>query len=156
MSDRRMLMSRWNPRSEWYTPRWLFAELDREFHFTLDPCAIPESALCARFYTPDDDGLIQPWAPGVCFVNPPWTHAAKWVAKAADEARLGATVVLLVPSRTETDWWHDLVWGKAEVRWIRGKLSFKDGYASLRAGRPRGDSPWPCCLVIFRPKAMSQ
>lgn len=54
-------------RHDWETPPDFFAELDKEFHFTLDPCAEPETAKCEKYYTKEDDGLMQDWGGRPCF-----------------------------------------------------------------------------------------
>lgn len=127
----------------WETPRALFAALDAEFGFTLDACALPGNAKCARYYTPEDDGLAQPWH-GVTFCNPPYGRKLiHWIRKAAESARAGATVVCLVPARTDTSWWHDWVMPHAEVRFLRGRLYFGPG-EDLRA-------PFPSAVAVFRP-----
>lgn len=105
----------------WGTPQDLFDELDAEFHFDLDVCALPENAKCERYYTPEQDGLVQEWA-GTCWCNPPYgRQIGKWVKKASE---CGTTVVMLVPARTDTKWFHDYIYGKAEVRFLRGRLHF--------------------------------
>jgi phage N-6-adenine-methyltransferase len=128
---------------EWATPLELFITLDAEFGFTLDPCATPENATCRRYFTRDIDGLAQDWSGEVVFMNPPYGHAiGKWIAKASNEARRGATVVCLVPARTDTRWWHDYCL-RGEVRFIRGRLKF---------GGSRNSAPFPSAVVIFRPE----
>ena len=90
----------------WPTPDSLFEKLDREFRFTLDVCALPENAKCSRFFTPDDDGLLQPWQ-GVVWCNPPYGNRINdWCEKAFRESHNGATVVILLPARTDTRWFH--------------------------------------------------
>jgi phage N-6-adenine-methyltransferase len=127
----------------WETPRALFAGLDAEFGFTLDVCALPGNAKCARYYTPEDDGLAQPWH-GVAFCNPPYGRKLiHWIRKAAESARAGATVVCLFPARTDTSWFHDIIVPNAEVRFLRGRLYFGPG-EDLRA-------PFPSAVAIFRP-----
>jgi len=129
----------------WETPPELFAELDAEFHFTLDPCCVAATAKCARFFTPADDGLSQSWAGERVFMNPPYgRELATWMKKAQREARNGALVVCLVPARTGTAWWHDLVLGNAEVRYLRGRVAF------LLDGK-RGDPTFDSAVVIYRP-----
>ena len=139
---------------EWSTPQDLFDELDREFRFGLDPCATPENAKCAEFYTKEDDGLSKHWGGMFCasvFVNPPYGRQIKqWVKKAAQEAREGATVVMLIPARTDTAWWHDYIWDTAkqqpkqgvEVRFLRGRVKF---------GGHRSGAPFPSAVVVFQP-----
>jgi phage N-6-adenine-methyltransferase len=130
-------------REGWGTPPDLFAALDREFGFTLDACASAENATCARYYSREDDGLAQPWA-GVVFCNPPYgREIGRWVRKAAESARSGATVVCLLPARTDTHWWH--CWAmRGEIRFLRGRLRFVGA---------RWNAPFPSAVVIFRPGA---
>jgi phage N-6-adenine-methyltransferase len=131
-------------RSNWGTPPEIFLPLDAEFHFTLDVCASPENAKCARYYTVADDALTQPW-PGVCWMNPPYgTGIAAWIRKAYTSSLEGATVVCLVKSTTDTQWWHTYT-PHAEVRWIPGRVRF----VGAEAG-----APFPVCVVIFRPRAV--
>ena len=126
----------------WETPRDFFDKLDAEFHFNLDVCALPENAKCAAFYSPDVDGLSQPWY-GNCWCNPPYgRQVGRWVAKAAQSAAEGATVVMLLPARTDTAWFHDYIYGRAEVRFVRGRLKF---------GGSTNSAPFPSMVVIFRP-----
>lgn len=130
---------------EWTTPRDLFDELDREFHFTLDVASTDENALCERHYTKDDDGLSQPWT-GAVWCNPPYGRKiVRWVERAA-KTNEGGVTVCLVPARTDTAWWHDWVVGHAtEVRFIRGRLKF---------GNSKSGAPFPSAVVIYdkRPK----
>ena len=130
----------------WATPPAFFATIDREFGFTLDVCALPDNAKCPRFYSPAEDGLKQAWE-GVCWCNPSYgKEIAQWVSKARDSAASGAaTVVCLVPARTDTRWWHELVLPHAaEVRYVRGRLRFGDAVSS---------ASFPSALVIYRPAA---
>lgn len=127
---------------EWATPSSTFAELDAEFHFTLDPCATDQNHKCARYYTREQDGLAQDWGGGKVFCNPPYGRAIKdWVRKCHDEARKPDTlVVLLIPARTDTAYFHDYIYHKArEVRFVRGRLHFNDA----------GPAPFPSMIVVF-------
>ncbi|MFE4203797.1 DNA N-6-adenine-methyltransferase, partial [Aneurinibacillus aneurinilyticus] len=93
---------------EWATPQDFFDQLNEEFKFTLDPCATHESAKCARYFTEEDNGLAQDWAGEVVFMNPPYGRVlGQWVKKAFEESVKGATVVCLLPARTDTRWFHD-------------------------------------------------
>lgn len=128
----------------WSTPQELFDELNKEFSFQLDPCALPCNAKCARFYTPDDDGLLQPWLGLRVFCNPPYGRkVGDWVRKAYCEAQLGALVVMLLPARTDTAYFHDYIYNKAEIRFIRGRLKF---------GGCKNTAPFPSMVVIFGQK----
>jgi phage N-6-adenine-methyltransferase len=127
----------------WETPQDLFDELDREFGFTLDVCAVKSNAKCPRFFSPLEDGLAQTWE-GVCWCNPPYGRKiGKWVQKAFESARRGATVVMLVPARTDTAWWHDYIQGYAEIRFLRGRLKFGGGANS---------APFPSAIAVFARK----
>lgn len=130
--------------SEWATPDWLFQALDAKFDFTLDPCATPTNAKCPTFFTAQEDGLRQDWAGHTVFMNPPYGSAiGAWMRKAFESARLGATVVCLVPARTDTKWWHEYA-VRGEIRFLRGRLRFKD---SIHA------APFPSAIIVFRPAA---
>ncbi len=127
-------------RHTWETPRELFGRLDREFSFTLDVCAFPETAKCERYFTPVDDGLAKEWS-GVCWMNPPYgREIGKWMQKAFEASKHGCTVVCLVPARTDTEWWHRFSL-KGEVRFLRGRLKF---------GGAKSGAPFPSAIVIFR------
>lgn len=128
--------------NEWGTPQKLFDQLDAEFHFTLDPCSTHENAKCVKHYTIEDDGLSQSWDGERVFCNPPYgKDIPKWVKKAASS---NATVVMLIPARTDVSWFHDYIYGKAEIRFLRGRLQFvKEDGTSNR------DSPFPSMVVIF-------
>lgn len=128
--------------AEWETPWPFFRRLDAEFRFTLDVCARPENAKCAWYFSPEQDGLRQPWAPETCFMNPPYgREIGKWVKKAFLEAQKGATVVCLLPARTDTAWWHEYVMRAAEIRFVKGRLRF---------GGAANGAPFPSAVVVFR------
>ena len=142
---------------EWETPPDFFAKLNAEFRFTLDPCALPETAKCPTYFTPDDDGLSRPWiAPGggAVFCNPPYSRRTKdkpgqedWIRKAAVEgSRPGAVVVMLIPARTDTIAFHEYIYNKAEIRLIKGRLRFRVN------GKAGDAAPFPSMLAIFRGK----
>lgn len=123
----------------WETPQNFFDELDKEFHFSCDVCATRENAKCAKFYTPEQDGLKQTWGGGILWLNPPYgREIGKWVKKASES---NATVVCLLPARTDTRWFHDYIYGKAEIRFVRGRLKF---------GGSKNSAPFPSMVVIFR------
>lgn len=126
---------------EWTTPQDLFDTLNAEFKFDLDVCALPSSAKCKRYFSPEDDGLAQKWK-GTCWMNPPYGDVIKdWVAKALESAGEGATIVCLVPARVDTGWWFDNCrWG--EIRFIRGRLKFGESTMS---------APFPSAVVVFGP-----
>lgn len=125
----------------WETPQDLFDNLDSEFHFTLDVCAVKENAKCKNFYSPEQDGLSQPWT-GRVWCNPPYgRQIGKWVRRALFASAAGATVVMLLPARTDTKWFHEYIDHKAEIRFIRGRLKF---------GGAKNGAPFPSMVCIFR------
>lgn len=129
--------------AEWATPQAFFDELNKEFDFTLDPCATPQNAKCARYFTKEIDGLSQSWSGEKVFCNPPYGRdISKWVAKAYSETLSGAKlVVMLIPARTDTTYFHDYIYQKHEVRFIRGRLHFNES---------KNAAPFPSMVVVMR------
>jgi site-specific DNA-methyltransferase (adenine-specific) len=126
--------------NEWSTPQDFFNQLNKEFNFTLDPCATKENAKCPKFYTMEDDGLSKPWDQEIVFCNPPYGREIKhWVKKASET--VGGVVVMLIPARTDTIYFHDYIYNKAEIRFIRGRLKF---------GNSKSPAPFPSMVVVFR------
>ena len=127
---------------EWPTPSPIFEELDSEFHFDLDVCATDENHKCTNYFTKRLDGLSQNWGGHRVFCNPPYSEISKWVEKAFRETRTDNTlVVLLIPSRTDTRYFHDYIYQRSEIRFIKGRLKFGDNINS---------APFPSMIVIFR------
>ena len=127
---------------DWSTPQATFDALNREFSFTLDPCASATNYKCPRYFTKADNGLVQDWGTSSVFCNPPYGRGiADWMAKADEASRLGATVVMLVPARTDTRWFHKFAITR-EVRFLQGRLKF---------GNATHAAPFGCILVVFRP-----
>ena len=131
----------------WGTPPELFEKLDAEYHFVLDPAATKETAKCRLYYTPEDDGLHQSWnRGGAVFCNPPYgRQIGHWVKKAYEEAhKMAWPVVLLIPARTDTSYFHEYILGKAGIRFLRGRVRF------LREDGSRGDAaPSPSMIVVY-------
>lgn len=126
---------------EWPTPQDMFDRLNARFHFTLDVCATPENAKCPVFFTKEVDGLAQKWS-GICWMNPPYGRAMiAWLKKAVEEKANGVTTVALIPARTNTGWWHDIVQPNADVEFVRGRPKFGGATHGL---------PQPLALAIFR------
>ena len=110
----------------WATPQDFFDNLNEEFHFTLDPCANEENHKCDLFFTKEQDGLTQDWGGHVVFCNPPYgKEIAGWVRYSYEQSqKQNTTVVMLIPARTDTRYFHDYIYGKAEIRFIKGRLKF--------------------------------
>lgn len=130
--------------NDWSTPQDFFDELNTEFQFTLDPCADKYNHKCEKYYTEEDDGLLQDWGGEIVFCNPPYGKAIKdWVRKAYIEGcKPNTTVVMLIPARTDTTYFHDYIYHDAkEIRFIRGRLKF---------GNSKNAAPFPSMVVIYR------
>lgn len=116
---------------EWATPTETYAALHAEFNFIDDACPLGGSV----------NGLMREWN-SPCYVNPPYSEIGPWMEKAKMEADVGKTVVLLVPSRTDTAWWHKYAMRAREIRFIRGRLKF---------GGAKHGAPFPSAVIIFGP-----
>lgn len=133
---------------EWATPPAIYAALEKEFGFTLDAAACGSNAKHIRYVSKDTDALAIGWTGERVFCNPPYGRGMdRWVEKALHEAREGALVVMLLPARTDTIWFHRLVLPHAEIRFIQGRLSYTVG---MVAGR-RGRAPFGSMVAVFRP-----
>lgn len=122
----------------WETPQWLFDKLNDEWRFETDVCAVESNKKCAHYYSPEQDGLSQKWG-GCCWCNPPYgREIGKWVKKAAES---DATVVMLLPARTDTKWFHDYCLKYGEITFLRGRLKFGDS---------KNSAPFPSMIVVFR------
>ena len=126
----------------WATPNDFFDKLNDEFRFTLDPCSTHENAKCYKHFTEEENGLLQDWGNEVVFCNPPYGRQIKdWVKKSYEESQKGnTTVVMLIPARTDTIYFHEYIYHKAEIRFIKGRLKF---------GNAKNSAPFPSMVVIF-------
>ena len=129
---------------EWATPQDFFDRLNAEFKFTLDPCASAENHKCDKYYTKVEDGLIQDWSGETVFCNPPYgREIGRWVCKCFHEVFDGKCpcAVMLIPARTDTRWFHDYIYNKAEIRFIPGRLKFNS---------QKNSAPFPSMVVVFQ------
>ena len=138
-------------RQDWATPQNIFDELNEEFEFTLDPCCTEKTAKCKTFFTPLDDGLSKSWEGHRCFVNPPLgREQAAWIKKGYLESlKLNTTVVFLIPARTDTIAFHNYIYKKSEIRFIKGRLKFINPDSKT----PEKDwtaAPFPSMICILR------
>lgn len=142
-----------NKNNAWCTPRDFYNKLNKEFNFTLDPCCMRKSALCKTYFTPEEDGLRQSWVGHTVFVNPPYgRQIGKWVKKCYEEGKKeNTTVVMLIPSRTDTRYFHDYIYHKAEIRFIKGRLKFVDmDFKGDEKDRKMSPAPFPSMVVVFK------
>ena len=128
---------------QWATPQWFYDELNKEFNFNLDPCADDHNHKCERYFTREQNGLSQSWGGSNVFCNPPYgREIGKWVQKSFEESKKPNTmVVMLIPARTDTKWFHEYIYNKAEVRFLKGRLKFGDS---------KNSAPFPSMVVIFK------
>ena len=126
----------------WETPIDFFNLINEEFNFSLDVCAEEETAKCKNFFTKEMNAFNYKWE-GVCYMNPPYgREIGKWIEKAYVESLGGATVVCLIPARTDTKYWHEFIFPHAhEIRFIKGRLKF---------GNSKNSAPFPSALVVFK------
>ncbi len=128
---------------QWATPQEFFNKLDWRFGpFDLDPCATPHNTKCANFYTEAEDGLSKDWTGHTAFINPPYGRGIdKWIKKAYEAAQKPDTkIVMLIPARTDTRYWHDYVMKASEIYFVKGRLKF---------GNSDNSAPFPSAVVVF-------
>lgn len=127
---------------DWPTDRADFAALDAEFRFTVDAAAAPENACLPRYWSEVDEGLMQTWAGERVYMNPPYgRQLPRWIEKAWNEQRAAEVIVALIPARVDTSYWHDYIFGHAEIRFLRGRLRFHGSGNSC---------PFPVAVVVWR------
>lgn len=143
--------------NEWETPQDFYEDLDKEFHFTLDPCCQEYNHKCKKYYTSDMDGFNKSWKGEVVFCNPPYgREIGKWVKKCYEESKKENTiVVMLIPSRTDTRWFHDYIYNKdnVEIRFIKGRLKFINRLLpswNVEGNFKLQSAPFPSMVVIFK------
>jgi len=131
----------------WTTPQEFYDKLNEEFNFSLEPCCSKESAKCEKFFTEEDDGLKQDLSNDVVFMNSPYgREIPQWIEKAHNEYLKGATVVCLIPSRTDTRYWHNWIFplyyeNKIEIRFLKGRLKF---------GNAKTSAPFPSVVIVYK------
>ena len=133
----------------WETPQDLFEELNKEFDFTLDACADATNHKCPFYFTKEDDGLSMDWGGHIVFCNPPYgREIGEWVKKAYETMKNSwnykykTIVVMLIPSRTDTKWFHEYIYNQpnVKVRFLKGRLKF---------GNSKNSAPFPSMIVVF-------
>ena len=126
---------------EWETPQDLFNKLNNEFNFTVDVASSELNYKCKKHYTQKEDGLVQNWNNEVAWCNPPYGRKiGEWVKKASESK---AIIVMLLPARTDTKWFHNYIYNKQniEIRFIKGRLKF---------GNSKNSAPFTSMIVIFK------
>lgn len=127
----------------WATPQAFFDKLNDKYNFTLDVCADMSNRKCELYYSISDNGLEQDWSNNVVWCNPPYGKYIKfWIEKAANEAENETKIVMLLPARTDTRYFHDFIYNnpRAKIEFIKGRLKFGDS---------KNSAPFPSMIVIF-------
>jgi phage N-6-adenine-methyltransferase len=139
-NDNNVLYSRSS--DEWETPKDLFEKLNEQYHFILDLAATDQNHKCERYFTKEIDGLKQEWA-GICWCNPPYSNISAWVKKAYNEAQKGSIIIMLIPARTDTRWFHNYIYMMygVEIEFIKGRLKFSGS---------KWNAPFPSMIVTFK------
>ena len=129
----------------WETPDYFFKLLDNQFNFTLDPCATPGNTKCKKYFTKKQDGLKQDWQGEKVFVNPPFSDIENWVKKCYEEGQKEDTIVVMIlPSRTDTKYWHNYIMKANEIWFCKGRVDF------LKNGKkPKNSATFPLAIIIF-------
>lgn len=129
-------------KDDWETPQEFFDEWNKQFHFTIDACANDSNHKCNRYFSKEQNGLEQDWGGEIVWCNPPYGKSiVQWVRKCWIESQKSRTkVVALLPARTDTRWFHDYVYGKAVIYFVKGRLKF---------GRQKNSAPFPSMVCIW-------
>lgn len=113
----------------WETPDYIFEPLNKKYQFTLDPCCIKENAKAENFFTPSEDGLNRSWGNHSVYVNPPYSRGLidAWTYKCWQESLSGKgnKIIALLPVSTSSKWFHNFVWNKCEIEFVKGRIKFK-------------------------------
>lgn len=141
MKGRDQLMS--SKSDEWGTPQALFDRVNAYFHFDLDAAATPENKKCEKFFSENENALLENWSDHgrSVWCNPPYSKIKSFVIKAIQESETCDSIVYLVPARTDTKWFHAAVDNGAAVYFIKGRVRF--------VGAGNGSAPFPSCLLVF-------
>ncbi len=144
-TENKFLKTAFSSKSDEYsTPLKLFKQLNKEFNFTLDACASLENAKCDNYYTKENNGLLQEWENESVFCNPPYSDIKLWVRKCYQEAKNNKVIVMLIPARTDTKYFHNYIYKIAEIRFIKGRISFE------LEGKKIGEAPFPSMIVVYK------
>lgn len=127
-------------KEDWATPQDFFDKLDEEFHFDLDPCADAENAKCKEYFTKEENGLLKDWGGVASSAIHHTAEHQRANGSGSATKKPGTVVVALIPARTDTRFFHDYIYHKAEIRFIKGRLKF---------GGCKDAAPFPSMVVIF-------
>lgn len=125
---------------KWNTPIDFYNKLNNLYSFDLDPCSDNNNLKTKNFYTEKENGLIQKWK-GNVFCNPPYSNIKQWVKKCSEEKYNCNIIVLLIPARTDTKYFHEYIYNQCDIEFIKGRLKF---------GNSKNSAPFPSMLVFFK------
>ena len=135
-----------NSKDYWETPQYFFNLLNSEFVFTLDPCSSEENHKCNKYYTEETNGLNKSWIGERVFVNPPFSNLKEWSEKCYKESLNGiTTIVMILPTRSDTKYWHDYIMKAYEIRLCYGRVNFL-----LNGVKPKSSVNFPLSIAIFK------
>jgi len=127
---------------EWETPQELFNKLNEIYNFTLDPCASVNNHKCKKYFTKEENGLLKSWQNEIVFCNPPYSNIKEWVKKCYDEYKKNnITIVLLIPARTDTLYFHNYIYHIANIEFLKGRLHFSNS---------KNSAPFPSMIVYYK------
>ena len=133
-------------KDNWRTPKKFFEELNKEFNFDLDACADDKNALCKDYFSKENSCLDQNWGGRTVFMNPPYgRNISQFIEKAFNEKERAKTIVMLLPARTDTKYFHNYIYNHAEIRFVKGRLKFLD-----EGNMEKDAAPFPSMICIFR------
>lgn len=134
----------------WSTPDSFYKLALEKYNINpiLDVCADSQNTRCKLFYTKKEDGLKQEWDKDF-WMNPPYgRNIQHWIKKAYNSCvKYNVEGVMLLPARTDTKWFHDYIYNKSEIHFIKGRLKFGDS---------KNSAPFPSILVIYRKRTKLQ
>lgn len=137
-------------KDNWATPKWLFDKLNEIWKFSLDAACVKETALCSKYFTPEDNSLIQDWSKDIVFLNPPYSNLKPWMEKVSESYEMGATIVILIPSRTDTKAFQDYAAKVCDcICFIKGRLVFID---PDNRDVKQDSAPFPSCIIVLDKK----
>ena len=130
---------------EWGTPNDLFIKLNKQYNFTLDAAASDKNYKCNKYYTKETNGLTKDWTNERVFCNPPYSEMSLWSQKCYEESKNAEVIIMLIPARTDTKYFHKYIYNIADITFIKGRLKFVSDQNSNK-----GSAPFPSMIVIYK------
>ena len=133
-----------NHKDNWATPQEFYDKLNNEFNFDFDPCPLNENEI-----SPDEDGLLISWGERN-FINPPYSRKLKeaFIKKAFEVSKSGRLCVMLLPVSTSTKIFHEVIYGNAELRFVKGRIAF-EGINTFGKRVGKGSAPMHDSMIVI-------